>query len=290
VGNIDAAALGTPGCSSFVYTLRSYEPFIRDVFDQFSETRTGGAFTFMTGIGGFLQEFLYGYSGLRWSDSGVVLSPSLTRQLRGVVLRDLRWRGRTFTVAIGGHRTRVRLTSGPALPVITPSGPKTVMPGSTLTLATRRPDRASTDNSARCEPATASSSQVGADPLAAVDGSPATDWRPISLPATLTSPLRGRVHRVGTATLIWGREWPPAPGPNIPPPPGPVKVRRASDYTVSVSTDGSSWRRVARISGRTTGTLDALHFAPVRARFVRVHITHATNGEPPMLEELRVTR
>ena len=63
---IDNAALGTPGCASYVYTERSYEPFIRDVFDQFSETRTGGAFTFMTGIGGFLQEFLYGYSGMRW--------------------------------------------------------------------------------------------------------------------------------------------------------------------------------------------------------------------------------
>ena len=62
---IDTAALGTPGCRAFVYTERSYQPFIRDVFDQFSETRTGGAFTFMTGIGGFLQEFLYGYSGMR---------------------------------------------------------------------------------------------------------------------------------------------------------------------------------------------------------------------------------
>ena len=67
VNSIDTSALETPGCSSYVYTQRSYEPFIRDVFDQFSETRHGGAFTFMTGIGGFLQEFLYGYSGLRWN-------------------------------------------------------------------------------------------------------------------------------------------------------------------------------------------------------------------------------
>ena len=66
VNPIDNAALGTPGCASYVYTERSYEPFIRDVFHQFSETQTGGAFTFMTGIGGFLQEFLYGYSGMRW--------------------------------------------------------------------------------------------------------------------------------------------------------------------------------------------------------------------------------
>ena len=59
VNEIDTSALGSPGCASYVYTQRSDEPFIRDVFEQFSETKTGGAFTFMTGIGGFLQEFLY---------------------------------------------------------------------------------------------------------------------------------------------------------------------------------------------------------------------------------------
>ena len=101
VNLIDTSALGTPGCASYVYTDRSYEPFIRDVFDQFSETRTGGAFTFMTGIGGFLQEFLYGYSGMRWGADIVALDPSLNSQIGGIVLHNLQWRGRTFTVAIG---------------------------------------------------------------------------------------------------------------------------------------------------------------------------------------------
>ncbi len=73
VNSIDSAVLNAPGCSSFVFTERSVEPFIRDFFDQFSETKNGGAFTFMTGIGGFLQEFLYGYSGLRWSSTAVQL-------------------------------------------------------------------------------------------------------------------------------------------------------------------------------------------------------------------------
>ena len=39
INSIDTAALSTPGCSSFVYTRRSFEPFIRDLFDQFSETQ-----------------------------------------------------------------------------------------------------------------------------------------------------------------------------------------------------------------------------------------------------------
>ena len=79
VSMIDTAAIGTPGCSAYVFTRRSYEPFIKDVFDQFSETREGGAFTFMTGIGGFLQEFLYGYSGLRWEGNAVRLRPTADR-------------------------------------------------------------------------------------------------------------------------------------------------------------------------------------------------------------------
>src|SRR6185437_1420759 len=59
INSIDTSSLGSPGCASYVYTQRSVEPFIKDPFDQFSETRTGGAFTFTTGIGGFLQEFIY---------------------------------------------------------------------------------------------------------------------------------------------------------------------------------------------------------------------------------------
>ena len=82
VNSIDSSALGTPGCASYVYTERSYQPFIRDVFDQFSETKTGGAFTFMTGIGGFLQEFLYGYSGLRWESGDVRAGPQPHRPAR----------------------------------------------------------------------------------------------------------------------------------------------------------------------------------------------------------------
>ncbi len=290
VNNIDSAALGTPGCSSFVYTERSYEPFIRDVFDQFSETRTGGAFTFMTGIGGFLQEFIYGYSGLRWETNGVQLRPSLTGQLGGVVLHDLKWRGRTFTVRIGSRRTTVTLTNGAPLPIITGSGTRTVAAGHTISLATRRPDLTPTRDVVRCEPASASSSQVGAPPLAAVDGSPATGWQPSSLPATLSSPVHGGSRRVGTATLIWGRMWPPAPGPNVPPPPGPVTVLRASDYALQVSNNGHVWRTVATVTGRTTGTTDVLHFKSVHARFVRLRITTSTAGTPPQLEELIVER
>jgi trehalose/maltose hydrolase-like predicted phosphorylase len=289
VNSIDTSALGSPGCASFVYTQRSYEPFIRDVFDQFSETKTGGAFTFMTGIGGFLQEFLYGYSGMRWENGEVALAPSLTSQLGGVVLHDIAWRGRTFTVSIGPKTTTVTLDSGSALPIGTPSGREIVSPGQTLRLQTARPDLTHTNDLVRCQSASASSAQPGAPALAAVDGSPATDWEPTTVPATLTIPTAAGQQQVSRAVVRWGREWPPAPGPNIPPPPGPVKTLRASSYKLQVSSDGSNWQTVASVSGQQTGTRDVLQFKPVTAKFVRIEITASTNGTPPLLQEVKVT-
>ncbi len=287
INSIDTSGLDSAGCASYVYTVRSYQPFIRDVFDQFSETRTGGAFTFTTGIGGFLQEFLYGYSGLRWGSTSVWLDPSLTSQLRGIVLRDLAWHGRRFDVAIGQRNTTVTLQSGAPLPVSTPAGMRLVTKARPLTLPTRRPDLRLTTDAVRCGQALASSSQPGAPALAAVDGSPATDWRPRSLPAMLTVPVaRGVGARISTATLRWGQRWPPSL--IAPPLPGPVITLRASSYTLQGSSDGHTWRTVATVAGRIIGTVDVLHFPATRARFLRVQITTATGLQQPMLEELTV--
>jgi trehalose/maltose hydrolase-like predicted phosphorylase len=287
INSIDISALGTAGCASYVYTERSAQPFIRDVFNQFSETSTGGAFTFTTGIGGFLQEFLYGYTGLRWSARSVRLSPSLTGQLRGIVVRGLAWHGRLFTVAIGPAATKVAVQRGPALPVTVAGVTRLVGPGGTLTVPTRRPDKRATTDLARCQRAAASSAVPGADALAAVDGSAATGWRPQRVPARLTVRLsRGAILR--TATVTWGRQWPPQPAPNVHPPPGPVKTLRASSYDVLVSQDGRSWTVVGRIRHRASGVRDVLRFAPVRARYVQLRIMAATHHTPPLLQELVV--
>ncbi|HTX09884.1 MAG TPA: glycosyl hydrolase family 65 protein [Solirubrobacteraceae bacterium] len=286
---IDTAALGTPGCSAYVYTERSYQPFIRDVFHQFSETRTGGAFTFMTGIGGFLQEFLYGYSGMRWNSSNVGLDPTLNSQIGGIVLHAVQWRGRTFQIAIGQQRTTVTLVSGAPLPVSTPGGLRVVRRGHPLKLATRRPDLTTTNDLVRCGHVTATSSQPGAPALAAVDGSPATDWQPATVHASLTARLRPLAGPIGTITLRWGRQWPAVPGPNIPPPPGPVVVLRPASYSVQVSGNGHGWRTVALVHGRP-GVLDTVHLKHgVKARFVRIRVTAASSTKLPMLEELTVT-
>ncbi len=288
VNSIDTSALGSPGCASFVYTQRSYEPFIRDAFDQFSETKTGGAFTFMTGIGGFLQEFIYGYTGFRWRAGSIPLSPALNSGLGGVVVRNLGWHGRRLTISVGPRFTTVTLKSGPAVTISTASGAHRLATGRTLKVKTRRPDQTPTADTVRCGAAVASSAQPGAPALAAVDGSPATDWLPVSLPATLTAPVANGSRRLRTVTLLWGRQWPPAPAPNVHPPAGPVTTLRPTSYQLLVSADGHTWH-VIRTVNRTSGTLDVLRFAATRARFVRVDITAASGSMVPMLEELTAT-
>ena len=290
VNLIDTSALGTAGCASYVYTERSYQPFIRDVFHQFSETRTGGAFTFMTGIGGFLQEFLYGYSGMRWDANNVALNPSLNSQIGGIVLHNLQWRGRTFTVTIGQQHTTVRLQSGAPLPIQTPAGIRRVFRGRTLTLTTRRPDLAPSSDLVRCGDTVASSSQPGAPALAAVDGSSATDWEPTTVQSTLTARVQGLAAPIKTVTLRWGRQWPPSPSPNVPPPPGPVVVLRPASYAVLVSGNGRKWRRVAVEIGHAGQVLDTLHLGSVQARFVRIRLTAPSAKQLPQLEELTVTK
>ncbi|MFZ0040809.1 MAG: discoidin domain-containing protein, partial [Solirubrobacteraceae bacterium] len=299
VSSIDSSTLGTPGCSSFVYTERSYQPFIRDGFDQFSETKTGGAFTFMTGIGGFLQEFLYGYSGLRWNTDGVVrIAPSLTSELSGVTLHDLDWRGRTFDISVGRSTTTLTLDSGAPMPVSTPAGSRTAAVGQPVRVRTARPDLKSTSDAVRCQRAGSSSAQPGAPALAAVDGSPATDWEPTKVPATLTVPVKPAKRRIRKVVVAWGQLWPAQPKPNVHPAPKPVKTERPISYLLQVSSNGRSWRTLKTVSGHR-GTTDTFHFAPVRARYVRIRITKANLGTVPkskpkqkrypMLNELTVT-
>jgi trehalose/maltose hydrolase-like predicted phosphorylase len=287
---IDTAALGASGCSAGVFTEESVSPYIRDVFRQWSETPGGGTLTFMTGIGGFLQEFLYGYSGLRWSTTGVPLDPILSAPLQGVVLHDLKWHGRTFTVAIGRRSTTVDLISGASLPVLTPSGHHTLTSGHPLVIPTRRSDVVSSNNLLRCQAANATSSTPSGPALAAVDGSPATAWQPAGMPAELTVPLRGGIRTIASATVRWGQAWPPPGGLDTAPLPAPVTTLRAASYSVAVKV-GGTWRTVASVSGTidatsSTATVDKVGFPPVRASAVALRLSTSATATPPVVDEL----
>jgi trehalose/maltose hydrolase-like predicted phosphorylase len=270
---IDAAAIGEPGCATHTYLMRAIKPFVRDPFAQFAEARGdkpgsqdplagSPAFNFLTGEGGFAQVFAYGLTGMRWREDRVHLDPLLPPQLgRGVTLRDVDWRGRTFDITVGPDETTVRQTSGQPFEVESPQGVQVVSTGSPLTLKTRRPDLAPTDNVARCAPAQATSEEPGLYAEAAVDGSEATVWAPAEASGSLTVDL-GRRTQVTDITVLWTDATP-------------------SSYRILTSRNGSDWSEVAL---NADGTLQH----PVQARYVRVELTQATSGERTGIRELQV--
>ncbi|KAK1975930.1 glycosyl hydrolase family 65 central catalytic domain-containing protein, partial [Colletotrichum cereale] len=93
---IAANSLATSGCAFWTYLVKSFQPYIRGPWFQYSEQQddepgipdplTGNpinpAFPFLTGHGGLLQIFTAGFLGLRVTHQNLVINPSLPPQLR----------------------------------------------------------------------------------------------------------------------------------------------------------------------------------------------------------------
>ena len=267
---IDASAIGSPGCASYYFLRRSVDPFMRPPFAQFSETRLGGPFDFVTAVGGFLQEFLYGFSGLRWDADAVVLAPTLPPQIPSVTLQNLSWRGRELSVAIGRSTTVVSLTSGAALPVRTPRGTFLVRAGKPVRLHTQRPALTPTADVARCRPVTASSADPSFPAVGAVDGDATTEWKALSQQASLQVDL-GSVRSVDRVDIAWG-------------------ASRGTTYTVSGSPDGTTWLTLADAPAGAATAITGLSFRAVAARYLRIAVTATTSGQGAEIDELSAYR
>ncbi|KAF4828396.1 Acid trehalase [Colletotrichum tropicale] len=93
---ITANSLATSGCAFWTYLVKSFQPYIRGPWYQYSEQQddepgvldplTGNAinpaFPFLTGHGGLLQIFTAGFLGLRVTQRNLVINPSLPPQLQ----------------------------------------------------------------------------------------------------------------------------------------------------------------------------------------------------------------
>jgi trehalose/maltose hydrolase-like predicted phosphorylase len=142
IATIATAALGSPGCQTYTYMRNSVDPYQAAPFNQWYETRNGGAFNFTTGQGGYLQEFLYGFTGMRWGTDTITIDPFLPPQLPGVDITGVKWQGRTFDLSVGQQTTKLTLRSGPPLPVRVGLGSddvRKVKPGTALKVPTRHP-------------------------------------------------------------------------------------------------------------------------------------------------------
>jgi trehalose/maltose hydrolase-like predicted phosphorylase len=93
---IAANSLATSGCAFWTYLVKSFQPYIRGPWYQYSEQQddepgildplTGNAinpaFPFLTGHGGLLQILTAGFLGLRVTHRNLLINPSLPPQLR----------------------------------------------------------------------------------------------------------------------------------------------------------------------------------------------------------------
>jgi trehalose/maltose hydrolase-like predicted phosphorylase len=282
INSIVSSRLGRPGCAAFTFTRRSVDPFMRGPYQQFSEARTGGAFTFTTGAGGFLQEFLYGYTGLRWRADRIQLDPSLPPQLTGITAAAVHWQGRTVRIEVGPHRTVVTLLGGAPVPVESPAGTAQLRPGAPLVLPTRRPDLAPTDNLARCRPAVADPA-TAEPPEAAVDGTATSQWIGPSPGAQVRVDLGGTVP-LGHLTVTR------APVTTVPVEGGPGRTvpTASAGMRVEASTDGTDWRPVATVAAPTLR--DEIPGDGRPARWIRLVALDASTAHPLIVGDLAVRR
>jgi len=87
----------------------SYREHMKGPFLMLSETPTNDAVNFVTGAGGFLQQVLYGWTGLRLSNRGLepafpALLPSSVKRL---VLRNIAVRGKRYDVTVDAKGRRI---------------------------------------------------------------------------------------------------------------------------------------------------------------------------------------
>lgn len=80
----------------------TYEPFLKPPFNVLSETPRNVSVNFITGAGGFLQQVVYGYSGLRLREEGLVrgFKPVLPHGITRIVLHNFSVRGQTYDIEV----------------------------------------------------------------------------------------------------------------------------------------------------------------------------------------------
>lgn len=89
---------------------RTYRPWLRGRFDVLSETpKSVDSTDFLTGAGGFLQQVVFGWTGLRLGPTGLEprFPPLLPSSVRRLELRGIRVRGAVRDVVVEGGRLRM---------------------------------------------------------------------------------------------------------------------------------------------------------------------------------------
>jgi trehalose/maltose hydrolase-like predicted phosphorylase len=94
----------------------SYRTHLKGPFLMLSETPTNDAVNFVTGAGGFLQQVIYGWTGLRLGERGLepAFPPLLPSSVKRLVLRNIQVRGKRYDVIVDASGRRMVPSQPPA--------------------------------------------------------------------------------------------------------------------------------------------------------------------------------
>jgi protein-glucosylgalactosylhydroxylysine glucosidase len=81
---------------------KSYLSFLRPPYNAMAETPNNESTNFLTGAGGFLQQLIFGYSGLRMTQNGLEqkFKPILPSRVRSIRLKNFTVRNKPFDLLI----------------------------------------------------------------------------------------------------------------------------------------------------------------------------------------------
>jgi hypothetical protein len=107
--SVDAAELGDRALLDSLLP-HSYRSWIQGPFLMLSETPDKkDAVDFLTGAGGFLQQVIYGWTGLRIAEKGLepVYPPLLPSRIKRLTLRNVYSRGKRYDVVVDSAGRRM---------------------------------------------------------------------------------------------------------------------------------------------------------------------------------------
>jgi trehalose/maltose hydrolase-like predicted phosphorylase len=85
---------------------RSYKGYLRPPFNVLAETPTNNSTNFITGAGGFLQQVIFGYTGLRLSEKGLAqkFMPMLPKGVTKLLLKNFSIREKKYDIVVEGKK------------------------------------------------------------------------------------------------------------------------------------------------------------------------------------------
>ncbi|MGE5806729.1 MAG: hypothetical protein ACM34M_13130, partial [Ignavibacteria bacterium] len=76
--------------------------YLRPPFNALAETHTNNSINFITGAGSFLQQVIFGYTGLRLNEDGLIqkYKPMLPRKVKSLTLKNFTVNNKKYDIIV----------------------------------------------------------------------------------------------------------------------------------------------------------------------------------------------